>query len=317
LEINEMRRKGFTLIELLVVIAIIALLIGLLLPALAKAKRNAASLKDKTQIKQIHQAFLSFANENDEVLPLPGLINRLPDPYLNQNQPGSGPEDKTKNTTKNLFSSMIAQEYFNTDIVVGPTEVNPLVEVDADYDYSQYNPQADLYWDGDSPSETGVNWEGFMADIQGTGTAGMSNTSYNHLVLTGLRKKIKWRTSADNNDPMLSSRAPYRGQGLLPGEPPEEYNQSQTLLLHGPKGSWTGNVVYGDNHTEVTDTFYPPLVSYEPRDGRLMKDNIFAMEFDDYGDPPGEGVRSGDAFLAITKTTTDTQVIEYREQLLP
>src|SRR5688572_28604520 len=74
------RKQGFTLVELLVVIAIIALLIGLLLPALAKARANAQSLKDKTQIQQIHKACLVFAADNKNRLPTPGLINRKIDP---------------------------------------------------------------------------------------------------------------------------------------------------------------------------------------------------------------------------------------------
>ncbi|MFM8643621.1 MAG: type II secretion system protein, partial [Phycisphaerales bacterium] len=134
-----MKKRAFTLVELLVVVAIIALLVGLLLPALAKAQQTAKTVKDSNQIKQIHTAMVSKATETKGGnLPTPGRINRLA--YNGNQVPGEGDEDYTRNTSQALFSACVAQELFNTDITVGATEVNPVITPYLNYNYAQYRP---------------------------------------------------------------------------------------------------------------------------------------------------------------------------------
>jgi prepilin-type N-terminal cleavage/methylation domain-containing protein/prepilin-type processing-associated H-X9-DG protein len=109
--------SGFTLIELLVVIAIIAILAGLLLPALAKAKDKALSVKCMSNNKQMQLAWIMYADDFNGVMVPNGAVGAPPNlRWVSGDYMGWSMESPNTNTA--LLKSGLLAPYLNGQVSV-------------------------------------------------------------------------------------------------------------------------------------------------------------------------------------------------------
>ncbi len=314
------KNRAFTLIELLVVIAIIALLVGILLPALGKARASARQLKDATQIRNIVQAMVVFAQNNGDSYPLP---SRLDSGNTTINNHGN--DITRKDNTGNILSILVFQGSVSTELCINPAESNT-AQIVRDDKYAFADPPAAQAYSGVStlalwdPGFSGSAHNNEANNGQRRDAAGnlstsnrVSHQSYAHNPPFGKRLN-KWSNTFTTTEAVFGNRGPsyvetsYPATGRYTLRPAGDTQRpgvdSNTLLIHGGRNSWSGNVGYNDSHVSFETKPNPDGVTYRRRTGTPLTvlDNLFIDETDEAG-------RSGQAEFDVSGSNNFIRVI--------
>ena len=269
-------RSAFTLIELLVVISIIALLIGILLPALGAARRTARQMQSNTQVRGIHQGMAMFAQSNRERFP--GLDSRgrvIEDTDGGAGGAGSAQQEIRGVTSMNgdtveaRWAIMLDGNYFNGEYVISPVETKTeWTTTDIDLTFENYS-YALL-----SITET-VN---AANPVKETGRFNEWKDTLNTEAIV-----ITDRNTGDG-----TSNAGSGGGGV------------SSIHTEEDGGEWRGSVGWNDNHVEfetdhVLDTRYSNGVFNDSSDNS-KEDNLFV---NDDGAGTGIGGNPDDTYNAF------------------
>jgi prepilin-type N-terminal cleavage/methylation domain-containing protein len=196
------KTNAFTLIELLVVISIIALLIGILLPALGAARRTARQMQNSTQVRGIHTALVLFAQGNGTYYP--GRSNTGANATAHADQTGGAL------SVENRFRELLEDNYFTGEYAISPSETkNPWTAGNVgatNYSYAMLQ----LISPGDTTQSKNEWRETTNTEAPVLGDRAISNTTtsnYKSVHTNPQASQTEWRGSVGWNDNHVSFEA--------------------------------------------------------------------------------------------------------------
>lgn len=238
--------RGFTVLELVIVIIVVVLLAAILLPGVVggRGRPNVRHIKDGTQIRGIHQGMVLFAQNNNDKYPLPSLLD--PDNVT------IDAAAETKDTTANIISVLLYQNFFTPELCVSPSETNPNIRIDNAFAYTAPSTAA-------NPAK--ALWDpGFNTDFTAKNPSRIAGFSYAHQMPFGPRRDKKWNNSFNSNDAIIANRGPLVASVTKGKEESVDmaFNKdSNAMLIHGGRKSWEGNVAYNDMSVQFETSMAP------------------------------------------------------------